>query len=104
MRSLIIGRAIIQTSLRGIAAATILLLIAPALATAQDSSLSADMHVEHMFNRAESGYLQNKIKMPRAYQLVKEVPHDPAEAAQWLLDTANVCTLGATSQTRVVYR
>ncbi len=30
MRSLIIGRAIIQTSLRGIAAATILLLLAPA--------------------------------------------------------------------------
>src|SRR5260370_12665848 len=93
MRSLIIGGAIIQTSLRGIAAATILLLLAPALATAPDSSLSADMHVEHMLNRAAAGYVQDQLQMAQAHHLDNGAQHIPATVAHGSLNTPHSSSL-----------
>ncbi len=61
------------------------------------------MHVEHMFNRAEAGYVQDQLKMARAYQLGRGVPHDPAEAAQWFLKAANFGSLEAQTQIGYLY-
>ena len=92
MRYPIIVKALLLTVSRSIAATT-LLLLAPALIAAQELPLSASLHTdlktERMFSRAEAGYVDDQIKLARAFQLGTGVGRDPAEAARWFLKAAN---------------
>ena len=75
MRYPIIVKALLLTVSRSIAATT-LLLLAPALIAAQELPLSASLHTdlktERMFSRAEAGYVDDQIKLARAFQFVPQ--------------------------------
>ena len=74
-------RAALRIFLRSLAAAMItlsLVAMGRVPAAAQVLPLSADLHVQHMFSRAEAGYVEDEIKLARAFQTGTGVERDPA--------------------------